>query len=161
MPRLVACGGREAAFDDFCTAHRGAAGHFVAMLVDSEEPVADGERPWAHLHARDQWEKPHGAVDEQALLMITCMEAWIACDRSALRERFGEQFQATALPALRGLESTGRADLLRGLEHATRHCQVRYEKSRVSFEILGLVSPDVLSALPGFARVLRILEERL
>ena len=41
MPRLSACGGREAVFDDFKTAHvRQHANDYVAMLVDSEDPVA-------------------------------------------------------------------------------------------------------------------------
>ena len=40
MPRLFACGGREATFDDFKTALAAAApGDFVAMLIDSEDPI--------------------------------------------------------------------------------------------------------------------------
>lgn len=161
MPRLVACGGRNAAFDDLCTAHRESAAAFVAMLVDSEDPVADGEKPWAHLHARDGWERPEGALDDQALLMITCMETWIACDHSALRGRFGAELQDSALLAVEGIETRSRGDVLRALERATQRCQVRYEKGRVSYELLGALSPGVLQALPGFARVLRILGERL
>lgn len=42
MPRLTACGGRNSAFDDFKTAFaRAAASHSVAMLIDSEDPLAD------------------------------------------------------------------------------------------------------------------------
>ena len=37
MPRLVACGGRGAAFDRFKTAHE-TAGEYVALLIDSEDP---------------------------------------------------------------------------------------------------------------------------
>jgi len=50
MPRLVACGGRAATFDDFQTEHaqQGWA-DYVAMLIDSETPVADVEATWAHL----------------------------------------------------------------------------------------------------------------
>lgn len=161
MPRLVACGGRGATFDDFCTAHRGAAGSFVAMLVDSEDPVADGEKPWIHFRARDGWEKPQGAVDEQALMMITCMETWIACDRAALQRRFGAELQASGLPALQDLESKSRGDVLQALEHATRDCTPGYEKGRISFEVLGELSPQVLKVLPSFARVVRILQARL
>ena len=43
MPRVVACGSRESAFDRFRTAFAARkAGEFVALLVDSEAPVADG-----------------------------------------------------------------------------------------------------------------------
>lgn len=161
MPRLVACGGRTTAFDDFCREYLGAERDFVGMLVDSEEPVPDGEQPWAHLSARDGWQRPPGAGEDQALLMITCMEAWIAADRSALRERFGHDLRVAALPAIAALEGRSRSDLLRALEQATRDCPVRYEKGRVSFEILGKISPAVLATLPGFTRVVRILNDRL
>ena len=61
MPRLSACGGRDSAFGDFQTAHAKAkSGHFVAMLVDSEDPVTDVEKPWVHLKTRDNWDKPTG-----------------------------------------------------------------------------------------------------
>jgi hypothetical protein len=45
MPRLSACGGRNAAFDDFKIAHKAAKpGHFVAMLIDSEDPTDDRKK---------------------------------------------------------------------------------------------------------------------
>ncbi len=47
------------AFDDFRTACANAKpGDYVALLVDSEDPVADIEKPWEHLKARDSWTKP-------------------------------------------------------------------------------------------------------
>ena len=94
-------------------------------------------------------------------MMITCMEMWIACDRAALRRRFGAELQASGLPALQDLESRSRGDILQALERATRDCSPGYEKGRISFEILGELSPDVLKGLPSFARVVRILQARL
>ena len=86
MPRLIACGGRDAAFEDFKTAHRNNPQiMYIALLVDSEDPVANIEETWTHLNVRDKWAKPDGAGDEQALLMTTCMETWIVSDRTALR----------------------------------------------------------------------------
>ncbi len=44
MPRLVACGGQGTAFDRFMTAHETAiAGEYLALLIDSEDPMADIE----------------------------------------------------------------------------------------------------------------------
>lgn len=92
MPRLSACGGRNSAFDDFTTALASAkAGHFVAMLIDSEDPLVDTETTWAHLSARDGWERPEGAADEQVLFMTTCMETWIVADRVSLRIHYGHK----------------------------------------------------------------------
>jgi hypothetical protein len=52
MPRLVACGGRGNAFDDFRTAFDTGGHDYVALLVDSEEPIADIKATWSHLLAQ-------------------------------------------------------------------------------------------------------------
>ena len=76
MPQVIACGGREAAFDKFCTALGSRrAEEFIILLVDSEGPVADRSEPWLHLRERDSWEKPDDATDENAHLMVQCKEA--------------------------------------------------------------------------------------
>src|SRR5438034_1776349 len=50
LPRLVACGGRGAAFDAFKTALGSSRkGDFVALWIDSEDQVANIEATWAHL----------------------------------------------------------------------------------------------------------------
>jgi hypothetical protein len=69
LPQTVACGGRGAAFRDFSIGHANSnAAAYVALLVDSEEPVTDIDRTWTHLKVRDGWHKPNGATDEQVLL---------------------------------------------------------------------------------------------
>ena len=68
MPRLSACGSREAVFDDFKTAHaRWRANDYIAMLVDSEDPVADIEETWGHLQERDRWDKVLAKLDPAVL----------------------------------------------------------------------------------------------
>lgn len=66
--RVVACGGRNAAFDDFKTALKTAlkthGDAFNLLLVDSEAPVS--RTPWAHLLARDGWPRP-AAGDEHCI----------------------------------------------------------------------------------------------
>jgi Domain of unknown function (DUF4276) len=84
LPKLVACGGRSAAFDAFKTAlSHTRKGDFVALWIDSEDPAADAEAAWEHLKARkgDGWKRPKRATDEQVLFMTTCMETWIVADR--------------------------------------------------------------------------------
>jgi hypothetical protein len=112
MPRLSACGGRTSVFDDFETAFtRQKAGDYIAMLVDSEDPVKDLEKTWDHLKQRDKRERPSGAVDEQILFMTTCMETWIVADQAALISHYGSDLQKNALPALDNLEKLGRHGL--------------------------------------------------
>jgi hypothetical protein len=163
LPRLVACGTRNAAFGDFRVAHEQAtASEFVGLLVDSEDPVADVNAPWIHLKSRDQWSMPDGAAEVQVLLMTTCMETWIVSDRSALTSHYGQALQESALPPLMDLEDRAREDIQNKLVHATRNCGNRYEKGRRSFEILSKLDPNVMSpALPSFARLRSILSTRL
>lgn len=161
MPRIVACGGRGSTFSDFATDHASGATPFVAMLIDSETPVQNLNQPWQHLNTQAQWTRPHGALDDQALLMVTSMESWISADRGALRRRFGSPFSEAGLPAVDSLETRTPAEVLDALRHATRHCKAKYEKGALSFEVLGLVSPTTLSALPSFARLERVLKARL
>ncbi len=69
MPRVVACGGRQNAYDSFCTALASPREGPPMLLVDSEEPV-NAAGPWEHLHARDGWVRPRAATDDQCHLMV-------------------------------------------------------------------------------------------
>ena len=163
MPRLSACGGRNSAFDNFKTAHaQRQQGDYIAMLVDSEDPVADVDKTWDHLKSRDNWEKPAGAIDEQVLFMTTCMESWIVADRETLKKHYGHKLQETALPPTNNLESRGRSDVHDKLEHATRDCSNAYQKGKRSFHVVGDLNPAALERLlPSFARAKRILKAML
>jgi hypothetical protein len=163
MPHLVARGPRSAAYQSFVRAHKNAkTGTFIALLVDSEDPVADVESPWAHLFARDSWTKPHGAEDDQVLLMTTCMETWIVSDQETLRAHYGSRLQESALPSLVDLEFRSRGSVQNALAHATRKCSNHYQKGKRSFTILGKLIPNTLvTHLPSFTRARRILEGKL
>jgi hypothetical protein len=163
LPRLVACGGRGATFDSFCVAEaQKGPGDFVAMLIDSEEPMADLEKAWDHLRIRDHWDRPEGASDDQVLLMQTCMETWIVADRAALQEHYGEELQESALPSLVNLETRQRHAIQDALIRATKNCTNAYRKGKRSFEVLAELDPRTLAAnLPSFVRMIRILSEKL
>lgn len=163
MPRLSACGGRNSAFDNFKTAHaQRQQGDYIAMLVDSEDPVTDVDKTWAHLKTRDNWDKPAGADDEQVLFMTTCMESWIVADRETLKKHYGHKLQESALPPANNLESRGRSDVHDKLEHATRDCSNAYKKGKRSFLVVGELNPAALEPLlPSFARVKKILKAKL
>lgn len=163
MPRLFACGGRAAAYDDFKTGHENSPPtDYVALLVDSEDPVGDVEATWQHLTHRDSWQRPSGADDDQVLLMTTSMETWIVCDRATLTQHYGAHLQLGALPALIDLETRSRDNVREALIHATRNCPNAYAKGKRAFEVLARLEPASLEPhLPSFARVRRILDARL
>ena len=165
MPRLKPCGGRDSVYEDFCTAHEAGRVGYVAMWIDSEEPMEDIERAWKHLaevttvHA---WERPNGAKDDQVLFMTTCMETWIVADRSALRDHYKQNLNENPLPHTNQIESRLRHEVQQALETATRNCSNGYAKGKRSFEILEKLDPAVLRQhLPSFVRVARILAVKL
>lgn len=164
MPRLVASGSRDTTFSDFKTALKSRKNSYIAMLIDSEDPVHNPEKPWEHLKERDGWDRPDRSDDEDVLLMTTCMETWIASDREALRVYYNKRgkIQESALPALSGIESRERHDIQDRLKDATQNSSRPYSKGTVSFELVGELNPCVLEEhLVAFQRMKRILDEKL
>jgi Domain of unknown function (DUF4276) len=156
MPRIVACGGRQNAYESFRIASgRTPALSLPLLLVDSEEPV-QGRGPWEHLKNRDQWERPPAVRDSQCHLMVQCMEAWFLADREALERYFGQGFRAMALPANRRVEEVSKAATLEGLDRAIRSsAQRRYSKGEQSFRILATLDPSRVESAAPFARRFR------
>jgi hypothetical protein len=162
MPQLTACGGRDLAYRGFKTEHTFGKADYVAMLVDSEDPVNDLERPWAHLKERDGWERPDGSNDEQVFLMATCMETWIAADSDTLWRHYGNCLRKSALLPIHNIEDRHRHDIQESLKQATSGCSNAYQKNKRSFEALGKLDPSVLEEnLESFKRMKRILNEQL
>jgi hypothetical protein len=160
--RPVACGSRNAAFDRFRTALRGRDDYYPMLLVDSESAVSG--KPWEHLKKPGGWKKPSRAKDDQAQLMVQCMETWCVADRKALRRFFGQCLQESALPQLDNLESRPKHDVQQKLKHATRPCGPNrmYKKGRRSFELIAELDPSELKKhLPHFKMFCTVLDKKL
>jgi len=164
MPRTFAGGGRGSTFDAFKTATAVAAHDTVpVLLVDSEEPVI-ATTAWEHLHSTDRWERPAGVTDDQAQLMVTCMETWVMADRAALRRVFGPPLQTGALLTESGLETRPRDVVQTALANATRPCgrHKMYTKGRRSFQVLASLDPDTLKQhLHYFRRLVETVDRLL
>ena len=164
MPRIVACGGRQQTYKRFRTALANAApDKFIVLLVDSEDPVAEGAGPWAHLKNRDNWDRPAGAEDDNAHLMAQCMEAWFFADKDSLAKYFGAGFNRNALSGRPDIENIPKADLERNLKAATRQCKPKgeYRKGRHSFAVLAALDPaKVTAAAPHAKRLVNTLRNK-
>ena len=93
--------------------------------------------------------------------MTTCMETWIISDHAALHQHYGNCLQEPALPPAVNIEHRPRHEVQDRLSRATQDCGKAYKKGKRSFEILGKLNPEALQGLPSFARMRRILQERL
>ena len=156
MPRIIACGDRGKAYDRFCTAQRNAkANEFVVLLVDSEESVEEGVGPWVFLRLRDGWDKPDGTSNDNAHLMVQCMEAWFLADRDIIAQFFGDGFNANSLPNRSDVENIPKPDLYNALRGATRTSRRgEYAKGPHSFDLLAQLDPQkVIRASPYAKRL--------
>ena len=120
-----------------------------------------GAGPWLHLKNRDNWDKPAGAADDNAHLMVQCMEAWFLADKDALAKYFGGGFNWNALPGRPDVENISKSDLQNGLKNATKQCKPKgkYHKGRHSFAILTELDPKkVIAASPHAARLVAVLK---
>ena len=147
MPRIVPCGSRENAYDDFRTAH--AAGEAAMLLVDAESP-ATAPDPWQHLNSTDNWGRPAVATDGQCHLMVQVMESWFLADKVALASFYGQNFRPQDLPANSDIEKVPKADVLAGLAQATRNTK-SYSKGSDSFQILEKLDPDKVRMASAYA----------
>ena len=160
-PRIVASGSRDEAYRDFCRSIESDSDTFAVLLVDSEDPVVKGKTAAVHLRQREKHWK--GAIpDEQVHLMVQCMEAWFLADKGALEQYYGEKFKRTALPANPKIEEVSKADVLKGLESATKTTSKGdYHKTRHGFDILARIDPSLVRQASNHANALivRLLNE--
>ena len=150
MPRLVACGSRNTAFDKFKTAIKN--GQNAMLLVDSESPVpADTQTgkpisPWKHLKERDGWERPTNATDDDVHLMVQCMESWFVADKAQFVVYYSKgnrQCTATAIPNCSDVEELDKKNVLQWLDKASLPSgKEKYSKGSRSFEVLATIRPE-------------------
>lgn len=154
MPSVVSCGSRNEALNRFCTAlNEFKPGTIPILLVDSEDPVRNIDGPWDHLLSRDGWDRPESAKDDQAHLMVQCMESWFLADVSALEEFFGSGFRSSAIPQRNDIENISKNDVLGRLKAASSGSRKReYHKGNHSFDILARIDPESVIRRSPFAK---------
>ncbi|MEA5552078.1 DUF4276 family protein [Anabaena cylindrica UHCC 0172] len=155
--RLIMCGSRVTAYQNF---KWGLADHseaFNILLIDSESPVSPHDTPWQHLRKRrdDQcWIQGDDLNydDDQCHFMVQAMEAWFVADIDALRNFYREGFREEQI--MRGMaryenvEQVSKATLFQWLKAATRNSKngtYKKETKRAhALEILKLLNASTV-----------------
>jgi len=151
QPRIVACGSRQKAYEDFTKGLNDPDYDIVLLLVDSEGPVSPGDDSWTHLRKRDHWAKPNDAGNDTAHMMVQCMESWFMADKACLIAFYGQHFNAHALSARMEIEHIPKNDVSTALANATRNTQKGpYHKTRHGFALLGDIDPGKVEAVSPF-----------
>ncbi len=162
LPKVIPCGGRQQAFEDYKSAlGQAKKGELCALLVDSEGAVGDGLEPMAHLAKRDGWSFV-GLDASYVFVMVQAMEAWFLADRAALVEYFGKDFRLSSLPGSeKNVEPILKQDLVPSLEAASKDLKDGgYHKTRNAFTLLGLIDPAKVEAgSPRAAKFHKFLRE--
>jgi hypothetical protein len=160
-PRIVPCGSRRSAYEDFCTSIRTERDKYelILLLVDSEDP-ANNHTAWQHLKQRvaDNWDKPQDSNDQSAHLMVQCMESWFLADKDVLAQYFGQGFLIDSLPKQANIELISKGDVLAALEHAVRPTtKQHYHKTNHGYDLLGRINPERVGNASQRARALHTL----
>ncbi len=171
--RVVPWGGRSETFKAFALAHKSPRpGYHVILLVDSEGPVEGYDvSPWDYLgqRAEDKWQKPKTAEDDQAHLMVQCMEAWFMADREAVVKYFDKGLEIDDLPGpVNGdIERIPRAKIAAALDKAARRVHKArgtkrqgYDKVEDGFSLLEAIEPRNVCQTSKRAEQLRLALER-
>lgn len=162
-PKIVSCGTRMAAYEDFCYALSKAGDNDIyLLLVDSEAPVAvTEEKVWEHVKTRqeDGWDKPARADANMLHFMVECMENWFLADPQELEKFFGQGFKAGALPRKAPVESIAKKEVYDALKKATNGLKTKrpYGKGEHSFSILEKIDPLKVGVACPYAR--RVIDE--
>lgn len=142
-PSIVACGGRQQAFDRFKTAIQNSRdGEICALLVDAEGPVT-AHTPVEHLQLRDGWNFP-SLNGHKVFLMVQTMEAWFLADREVLAAFYKDGFLVGSLPGSpTNIEAVPKDDLEPKLKHASKPTKTKgeYHKIKHGFALLALIDP--------------------
>lgn len=170
MPRVLVCGGRDHAFEQFSEEiKKNKKDVFPMLLVDYESSVSpdnlvyNSDKPWRHLKNRigDGWDKPPGATDDHVHLMVQCMEAWIVVDKNNLAEFYRNGFDPESLPSpARKIEEVPKEELIKSLENATKDTETKgkYHKGNHSFKLLATTDPKLVTvASPSAKRLIKTL----
>jgi hypothetical protein len=159
--RLILCGGRKEAFDDFEMAMIADPTAFNVLLIDSEAPVATITEPWQHLKSRvgDEWAKSANYSKESCHLMVQTMEAWFMADQEAVANYYGKGFQKNALPKNLKIEEIPKSDLEPKLKKAASETKKgEYQKIDHGSELLSRISAQkVRDASPACERLFQTL----
>ena len=178
LPSVISSQDRNKAYSRF--KHDPHDGYYRLLLVDSESAVDVSYmgRPWDFLrHAylnfddhgegkaaktkNDDWTCPAGYNQEQAHLMVQCMENWFLADAEALKDFYGKGFEPNRLPKDSHIEHVAKKDAQDGLELASAKTRKeKYDKNH-GFELIGLINPTkVAAASPWAARLLDFIKEK-
>lgn len=141
--RVVLGGGVDETIKDFQLAQRQHRTAMNILLVDSDGPV----EATVLDHLAGKLARSSDVEEGQCHLMVQVMESWLIADVEALERFYGSGFQRSATPNVQDVERVTKADVLAGLEQATRRTSKgKYHKIMHGGKLLAKVRPREVQA---------------
>jgi hypothetical protein len=136
--RAVPCGNGEAAMKRFLNPRPGEEDGLRILLVDSEEKRVDNvAKPWAALNVTP----PEGVSDDDAYLMVRCLEAWLVTDVEAIRKHYDgagkARFKSDKIGLWANPEKVEKLTLFSALNAAVADCvrNARWDHARANLVV--------------------------
>lgn len=138
--KIVACGGRDRAFQAFRDSVLRRDASVSVLVVDAEGPLSTAPR--RHLAARDGWDFRFSS-ERGVQLMVQAMETWIVADPNALAAYYGTDFASNVLPRPgSNLEAVAPREIESLLSRSARRTRKRkYRKIRDGSALLARIDP--------------------
>ena len=132
----------------------------VLALVDSEGTLENIEQPLSLFQAKHKTKFIY-LTDEQILVMVQCMEAWICADKNAVREAYPKGQHSNRFEQ-ENPESKTPPQLCKYLEKVSKkpdQDKPLYKKGKPAFELFGKTDPNIVAhRCPSAERAIRILK---
>ena len=141
---LVASGSRNEALKDFEIALRRHKNDIIALLVDAEGLVLS-DSVWEHLASLPDaaLQKPKGAKDKHAHLMVQVMESWFLADKETLKAYYGQGFRESCLLETSNIENVSKDTVLQSLKKAVADTKKgEYLKTRHAADLLSQIDSN-------------------
>lgn len=164
---VIPCGGRDRAYKDFRIAFEQGRYEVAMLLIDSEGPVATGQRAWQYFSSGVRpddvgFTPPTGSTNDNAHLMVQMMEAWFITDVAAFRTLYRHGLQEKSFSNSMNLEQIPKHQLIPALENATRQTSKGQFKKSHGAELIAELNVAQLRQRSAHAdRLFTILQQHL
>jgi Domain of unknown function (DUF4276) len=161
--KIIPAGNTQSTYDDFIFSVANSPQSFNLLLVDSDAALEENETARAFLQKKFKKWILQTVKDEQCHLMVQIMESWFVADIDALKEFYGQGFNASAIPKNKNVEAIGKDKIESSLKTATAKTQKKeYHKIEHGSKLLELIKPQkVRDCAYHCERLFQIISEKI
>ncbi len=141
--KIIPAGNTQSTYDDFIFSVENSPQSFNLLLVDSDDALSENESARAFLQKKYKKWKLKTVKDEQCHLMVQIMESWFIADVDALKQFYGQGFNAGKFPKNRNVEAVEKEQIKKSLKAAIAKTNKKeYHKIEHGSKLLEIINPN-------------------